>query len=266
MAKRVLITGCSSGIGRALAVELTTRGYEVIATARKLDALDGLQVAQRFALDVTSDTSVADAVTAAGRVDVLVNNAGVGLWGPVEAVEIDTAERLFETNVFGPMRLQKAVLPQMRERRSGVIVQVSSVAGRTAGPLIGHYSASKHALEAYSAALRIEVAGFGIKVANIELGAVESDFGRNRTMIDDAAYDAIIAHFKARLAGNRTSAATSEVTARGIADVIDAGAPDLYVQIDDVARGMIESRMALTPAQWEAGLLQGLDVDAKVNA
>src|SRR4030095_16788026 len=131
MTKRVVITGCSSGIGRALASLLTGRGYEVIATARKLEALAGLDVAQRLALDVTSDASVAIAVAAAGRIDVLVNNAGVGLWGPVEAVGIEQAKALFETNVFGPMRVQNAVLPQMRARHDGIIIQVSSVAGRS---------------------------------------------------------------------------------------------------------------------------------------
>jgi len=266
MPKRVLITGCSSGVGHALAATLTARGYEVVATARKVEALADLDVAQRLALDVTSDASVEAAVAAAGRVDVLVNNAGIGLWGPVEAVSIETARKLFETNVFGPMRVQKAVLPQMRERREGVIVQVSSVAGRSVGPLVGHYAASKHALEAYSAALRVEVAGFGIKVVNVELGAVESDFGRNRMMAEHPAYDAVIKHFTARLAGNRVGAPSSEQTARGIADVIDAGAPDLYVQIDETARRMLETRLALTPAQWEAGLLNGLDMRAGADA
>ena len=98
------------------------------------------------------------------------------------------------------------------------------------------------------------------------MALIDKIFGRNRTLTEHPAYAAVIAHFKAKIAGNRNAAATSETTARGIADVIDAGAPDLYVQIDETARGMIATRLAQTPAQWEAALLQGLDVDAKVDA
>jgi short-subunit dehydrogenase len=258
MAKRVLITGCSSGIGRALAGVLTERGYEVIATARNLDSLAEVPAAQKLALDVTSDASVAAAVAAAGPVDVLVNNAGVGLWGPSEAVTMADAVRLFETNLFGVMRMHKAVLPQMRARKSGMIVQVSSVAGRGSGPLLGHYSASKQALNAISAALRIELAMFGIKVTVIDLQAVDSDFGRNRTMVSDPAYQKLVDHFTAKIGSHRKSAQSSEETARGIADVIDAGAPDLNAQIDDVARQMVAARLAQSPEEWERNSLAGL--------
>jgi NADP-dependent 3-hydroxy acid dehydrogenase YdfG len=118
---RALITGCSTGIGRATAVELTKRGYEVVATARKLATLDDLDVAQRLALDVNSDASVAAAVAAAGEIDVLVNNAGIGVGGPVESVPIDRAQAMFETNLWGAVRMIQAIAPSMRERRSGAI-------------------------------------------------------------------------------------------------------------------------------------------------
>src|SRR5271166_5800223 len=111
---RVLITGCSSGFGRATAVELKKRGFEVVATARRPATLEDLDVDVRLALDVTDDASVAAAVSAAGVIDVLVNNAGIGVNGPVELVPLTEVRRLFETNFFGALRLMQAVLPQMR--------------------------------------------------------------------------------------------------------------------------------------------------------
>src|SRR5215472_14426792 len=139
---RALITGCSSGIGRAAATELTKRGYEVVATARRPQTLDDLDVAQKLALDVTSDASVAAACEAAGRIDVLVNNAGYGLEGAIEAVPLDDVRQVFETNVIGASRMIQAVVPAMRARGQGVVVNVSSVAGVVAGPLGGYYAAS----------------------------------------------------------------------------------------------------------------------------
>ena len=258
MGKRVLITGCSTGIGRALAAELTGRGYEVIATARNLDDLEGLSVAEKLCLDVTSDVSTAAAVAKAGRVDILVNNAGIGLWGPAELVPLEVAKRLFEVNVFGPMRMHALVLPQMRERGEGMIVQVSSLAGRTAGPLVGHYAATKHALEAMSCALRVELAAFGIKVAIVELGAVESDFGRNRATVAGRGYERVLQHFTSKLNGSRAAAVSSADTARAIADVIAAGAPHLIEVPDPTARAMIDARLSMTPEALCAQLLDGL--------
>ena len=158
---RALITGCSSGFGRATAIELKARGHEVVATARRPETLDDLDVDARLALDVTDDASVAAAVAAAGQVDALVNNAGINVAGPVEKVPVDEVRRLFETNVFGALRMTQAVLPQMRARRGGTIVNVSSINGRVAQPLAGFYAATKFALEAMSEALHFEAGHFG---------------------------------------------------------------------------------------------------------
>ena len=127
--RSALITGCSTGIGRATAVELTKRGYEVVATARRPETLDDLDVAQRLALDVDDDASVARVRDAVGAIDVLVNNAGFGLEGPVESVPLTEVRRLFETNFFGAARMIQAFVPAMRERGSGAVVNVSSVNG-----------------------------------------------------------------------------------------------------------------------------------------
>jgi NADP-dependent 3-hydroxy acid dehydrogenase YdfG len=172
---RVLITGCSSGIGRATAVELDKRGYEVVATARRPETIDDLDVAVRLPLDVTSDDSVEAAVAAAGEVDILVNNAGMSVVGPVENVPLDRVRAMLETNVLGPARMIQAFLPGMRARNRGAIVNVSSAAGRAVAPLNGYYSATKWALEALSEAVDMELTRWGIKVVVIEPGYVATD-------------------------------------------------------------------------------------------
>ena len=177
--KIALVTGCSTGIGRATAVELTKQGYDVVATARRPEQIKDLDVAQTLALDVDDDASVANAVAAVGAVDVLVNNAGFGIDGAVETVPLADVRRVFETNFFGAARMIQAFLPFMRERGSGAIVNVTSVAGIAAGPLSGYYSASKFALEALSESLHLEVGHFGIRVVIIQPGAIETNFGVN---------------------------------------------------------------------------------------
>lgn len=169
---RVLITGAGTGIGRATAQVLTAAGHEVVATARDVTVLDDLDVALRLPLDVTDDESVAACIAAAGEVDVLVNNAGVIGPGPVELVDVDDVRSRFETNVLGPLRMIQAVVPSMRGRGSGVIVNVTSVQGVIASPLEGVYSATKHALEALSEALSYEVGHFGVRVVIIEPGYI----------------------------------------------------------------------------------------------
>src|SRR5262249_21176013 len=157
MAKKILITGCSSGIGRALATDLARRGHEVVATARRRDDLHDLEVAQRLPLDITSEESVAAAAGIAGEVDVLINNAGISIWGPIQSVGHADLHRIFDTNVFGMMRMLRAVLPAMRARGRGEIYQVSSVIAKRPTALLSHYAATKAALEAYSEALRLEL-------------------------------------------------------------------------------------------------------------
>jgi short-subunit dehydrogenase len=176
----VLITGCSSGIGRAAAISLHAAGLTVYATARQVDALAGLarQGIHTLALDVTDETSTMEAVTAveeaAGPVGVLVNNAGYGLSGPVEQLQMDEIRRQFETNFFGLVRLTQLVLPGMRRRGRGRILNVSSMGGRITLPGGAFYHASKYAVEALSDALRMEVAQFGIDVVLIEPGPVKT--------------------------------------------------------------------------------------------
>src|ERR1700733_15661505 len=153
---RILITGASRGIGRGTAVALAARGHEVIATARDVSSLDDVPAALRLGLDVTDQASVDAAIARAGRVDVLVSNAGATVRAPVETVPVAEVQRIIEVNTLGALRVAQAVLPGMRAQGSGQIVFISSIQGRLALPLIGAYAASKWALEALAETLAIE--------------------------------------------------------------------------------------------------------------
>src|SRR5919202_3517690 len=178
----VLVTGCSSGIGKATAQALLAHGQTVYATARRPSTLADLEAAgaRTMALDVTDDDSMKAAVTAIeaehGAVGTLVNNAGYGVYGPVEEVPMDDVRREFETNVFGLGRLTQLVLPGMRAAGRGRIVNVSSMGGRLAYPTGGWYHASKYAVEPLSDALRVEVKPFGVGVVLVEPGLIRTEF------------------------------------------------------------------------------------------
>jgi NAD(P)-dependent dehydrogenase (short-subunit alcohol dehydrogenase family) len=180
--KVVLITGCSSGIGKATALRLVQSGYRVVATARSVSSLEALDRAGcvPVALDVTDEASMQAAVarieSELGPVGVLVNNAGYSQSGAVESVPLDKVRRQFETNVFGLLRLTQLVLPGMRQQGYGKVVNVGSMGGRLTFPGGGVYHATKYALEALSDALRFEVAGFGIDVILIQPGLIRTGF------------------------------------------------------------------------------------------
>lgn len=180
--RAVLVTGCSSGIGHATALGLHAAGLPVYATARDTGAIADLaeRGIRTLQLDVTDEESMASAVKTVvedhGAVFALVNNAGTGVHGAVEDVPVATVRALFETNLFGALRLTQLVLPGMREQGSGRIVQVSSILGRFSPPGGGLYQATKHALEAYGDALRLEVAPFGVRVSMIEPATVRTKF------------------------------------------------------------------------------------------
>ena len=184
-----LITGCSTGIGRATALHLARRGYRVHATMRSPERAgaplvqtakdEGLALTV-VPLDVMDAASCAKALAEAGRIDVLVNNAGLGELGAVEDLDDEQVRRMFETNVFGPLRLMRAVLPGMRAAGRGAIVNVSSVAGRFCYGSGALYSGSKHALEAISECLALEVMQYGIRVAIIEPGFFDTPISTSR--------------------------------------------------------------------------------------
>lgn len=182
--KAVLITGCSSGIGRAAALRLAAAGYPVYATARRPESIADLadQGCQLLPLDVCDERSMAAAVSAVeaahGAVGVLINNAGYSQSGAVEAVPLDRVRAQFETNVFGLARLTQLALPGMRAQRWGKVVNISSMGGRLVFPGGGYYHATKYAVEAISDALRFEVRGFGVDVILVEPGLIRTSFSQ----------------------------------------------------------------------------------------
>lgn len=196
------ITGASSGLGRALSQAVLDRGWRAVLTARRPEQLADLaarhgEKALVLALDVTDAGSIEKAVSAAegrfGRIDVLVNNAGYGYVSSIEEGDLAKVRAMFETNFWGAIRTIQAALPGMRARRSGHIVNISSLAGRIANPATGYYSTSKFALEALTSALAREVADFGIRVTAIAAGQYRTDFSGRSLKAEDGGigdYDA----------------------------------------------------------------------------
>lgn len=193
--KTVLITGCSSGFGLETARYFLDRDWRVIATMRtpREDLLPSSDRLRVMALDITDPQSIQQAVEAAGPIDVLVNNAGFGAASPVELTPMATTRELFETNTFGTLALTQAVLPQLRQRKAGVVINVTSSVTLKALPLVGVYSASKAAVNAFTASMAVELERFGVRVHLVLPGrAPETAFGDNARArmhgFDDEAY------------------------------------------------------------------------------
>lgn len=226
--KVVLITGASSGIGSATAEHLVHRGYRVFGTARSPQKAATASGVSLLPLDVTMEASVSRTVQAvldaAGRIDVLVNNAGMGAFGAFEETSIEQAQALFDTNVFGVIRMSKAVLPHMRARRSGLIVNVSSVQGFIPAPYAAIYSSTKHALEGLSESLDHEVRQFGIRVVLVEPAFTRTGFDANSvtaaTRLD--AYAKERSRVAAALAANLQAAPEPSGVAAEIARAIES--------------------------------------------
>ena len=170
--KTILITGCSSGYGLATALHFHAQGWNVIATMRtpRTGVLPASPRLRLLPLDVTQPTSIAQALREAGPIDVLVNNAGLGLFGAFEATPMATVREIFETNTFGTLAMTHAVLPQMRERGAGLVVNVTSSATLAPMPLVAAYTASKTAVEGFTASLALELQAFGVRVKLVQPG------------------------------------------------------------------------------------------------
>lgn len=255
VSRSVLITGCSTGIGRATAERLTRNGWKVTATARRVETIKDLgdAGARILPLDVTDEASMVEAVSAVekedGAVGVLINNAGYGLQGPVEEFPMEDVRRQFDTNVFGLVRMCQLVLPGMRGQRWGRIVNVSSIGGKLVFPGGGFYHGTKHAVEAISDALRFEVRGFGVRVIIVEPGTVITPFGDTAVGTMAAARDSgPYAEFKEGLARTIEGAyegplarlaISSETVAARIEKAISARRPRSRYPVGAVARSGI---------------------------
>ena len=262
-----LITGTSTGIGLATALHFGRQGHDVWAGVRNPTAATELRTAidkerlpvRMVALDVDDAGSVqrgvAEVLDKAGRVDVLVNNAGIGGGGPIEDVPVDWVKTLFETNYFGVLRVTQAVLPGMRERRAGVIVNVSSIAGRLAVAGHGHYSAVKHALEAMSEALAQEVQRFGIRVAIIEPGVVVTPiFSKAKRWNDPASpYHDHVHRLLLFYQKQMATAVQPADAARVIYEAATTSTPRLRWTVGEDARLMVAGRQRTTDEDYVAG-------------
>lgn len=265
----VLITGCSSGIGRAAAARFAAAGCTVYATARRVETLDGLEAlgCRTLALDVTDERSMRAAVRAIeaehGAVDVLVNNAGYGQQGALEETSIAQWRAQFETNVFGVVRLCQLALPAMRARARGRIVLVSSMGGRLTFPGGSAYHASKYALEAIGDVLRFEVAGFGVAVTIVEPGLVATDYGRTAVAdlagADHGAYASFTAGVRTALENSFSGGVEGTSTADDVAEVVvRAGTepdPQARYVVGAMAEQLIGLRAQMTDPQWDDMML-----------
>jgi NAD(P)-dependent dehydrogenase (short-subunit alcohol dehydrogenase family) len=237
----VLVTGAGRGIGRAITEEFIRRGHRVIGTARNTDSLDGLDVAQKLALDVTDGASVAAAFDAAGDVDIVIVNPAEIFYAAVEAIPLDELQRLFNLNTVGALRVAQATLPQMRTRGEGKLLFMSSVLGRVVLPNGAAYAATKWALEALVETLAIETAPFGVQTTLLEPGAVSSGALDNITTytLPDDPY--------AGLGGDeelRAAMITPEQVAIEIADAAEKPQLPLRLPIGDAARAVLAARRA----------------------
>ena len=257
----VLITGASSGIGKTTALHLAGRGYAVIGTSRRLERLASLfdeadeQGVRLFGVEIdpNSDESVQGVmpglISQFGRIDALVNNAGFGVWGPVDSLSIDELKLQFEANFFGAVRMIHATLPQMLSRGSGRIVNVSSVLGRIGTPFNGAYVSSKYALEGLSESLRAEVRPFGVHVSLVEPGLFATDFQKNqlrsaRSQDADSAYASYVERYNSRHDQFDRFASDPIKVARVIEKALSARRPAFRYPVGADARaGMLGARV-----------------------
>jgi NAD(P)-dependent dehydrogenase (short-subunit alcohol dehydrogenase family) len=266
-AKVALVTGVSSGIGRATAAQLAARGFRVFGTVRGADA-SPLPGVTPVVLDVRDDVSVergvAEVLAQAGRIDVLINNAGTSIVGAIEETETAQARELFDVNFFGAVRVTRAVLPAMRAQRGGRLIFVSSVVGFLPAPFMGFYAASKHALEGYAESLDHEVRSLGIRAVLVEPGFMKTRLDKNSTTatrhIDD--YGAARARVGASINASVASGQDPSVVAAAVADAIEAPRPRLRYPVGKGAGALARMRTFLPEWVFDRGLRRRFHLEA----
>jgi NADP-dependent 3-hydroxy acid dehydrogenase YdfG len=268
ISKAVLITGCSTGIGRATAERLARSGLTVYATARRAESIEDLRDAgcRTLPLDVTDEDSMRAAVEeveqAEGAVGALVNNAGYSQNGALETVALDDVRRQFETNVFGLLRMCQLVLPGMRRQGHGRIVNISSMGGKLTFPGGGAYHATKYAVEAISDVLRFEVRGFGVDVSIIEPGLIKTNFGETSVASvaqeDGGPYGEFNKAVAAATAGAydgplaKLGGGGPDAVAEVIEKAITARRPRTRYKVTASARILMAQRALLPDRAWDA--------------
>jgi NAD(P)-dependent dehydrogenase (short-subunit alcohol dehydrogenase family) len=268
--KTALVTGASSGIGEATALQLSELGYTVYAAARRVERMSDLadRGIRTRSVDVTDDPSmmalVQTIIADTGRIDVLVNNAGYGLYGALEDMPIEEARRQFEVNVFGLARLTQLVLPHMRAQRDGYIVNISSMGGKIWEPLGSWYHASKFAVEGLSDSLRVEVAEFGIKVVIIQPGSIRSEWSGIAADNLEATSANTPYAAQAKLVGGGLRAADQmrmasgpEVVAEAVAKAVQSPKPRTRYIVGGGARGILLAEAVLPDRAFDRFIQMG---------
>lgn len=237
MDKVVLITGGSSGIGKAVGVYLQQKGYKVYGSSRNPDPVTNSSF-PLVALDVrdsgTIQRAVQEIIVKEGRLDVLINNAGVGITGPVEEIPLEEIQNNFHTNVFGPIEMMKAVLPVMRNQKSGMVINITSIAGYMGLPYRGIYSASKGALELITEAVRMEVKPFNIKVTNVAPGDFATDIASRRfhaPVLEHSPYKEIYSQQLATIDDHVNDGGDPIEMARAIDRIISGNNPKVHYRV-----------------------------------
>ncbi|MBZ5604871.1 MAG: SDR family oxidoreductase [Acidobacteriia bacterium] len=267
MSQTVFITGVSTGIGRAAVVYFRDQGWNVVGTMRKPDADLASSNVKIIALDVTDKKTIRpaldQALSAFGHVDALVNNAGYGTFGPLEAASDEQIERQFATNVTGLMLVTREFLPHFRERKSGVIINISSVGGVATFPFYSLYHGTKWAVEGFSESLNFELNQFGIRVKLVEPGAIKTDFaGRSLDVMTKdglTAYDDLMKKFRESWAAGRQWS-SPEMVAGVIYQAATDGSDQLRYIAGDDAKMVIETRGKITQEEYYAMIRKRLGV------
>ncbi len=267
MTKNVLITGAGSGMGLATALHLAGSGYRVFAGVRGSEA-DLTAAADARGVELTTvrldvqnaesvRAAVAEVMAAAGRIDVLVNNAGFGLLATVEDGTDEEMIRQFDVNVFGLLRVTREVLPHMRQAGSGVIINISSFLGRMGLPLLTHYNASKYAVEGITDSLRLEVAPFGIRVHSILAGLFGTNFVKKglvanaQTTAEDSPYRELVSHFVPIVAAAINEGPAPQPIADAVKAIIENEDSDIAVMVGTEAETFVPLRRSMDDKEFE---------------
>lgn len=268
MKKVILVTGASSGIGKAAAERLIKDGHTVYVAARRIQLMDDLKAlgALPLAMDITSESEVQAVMqtiaSAHNGLDVLINNAGFAIYGAVEDVSIEEAKRQFDVNIFGLARITQLALPYMRERRSGTIINISSMGGKIYTPLGAWYHATKHALEGWSDCLRLELAPFGIKVVIIEPGIIKTGFDdvMLAPMLEKSGSGAYATMAKKVAEGTEKAysrqSAGPEIIARTISKAVASNHPKTRYAAGPMAKISISTRKWLSDKMFDKMIMQ----------
>jgi len=237
MSKVVLITGGSSGIGKSIGEFLHQKGFVVYGTSRNPEKITN-SIFPLVALDVRDKQSivncVAEVIQKSGRLDIVINNAGVGITGPIEEIPTEEIRNNFETNLFGPIEVMKAVLPQMREQKSGLIINITSIAGYMGLPYRGIYSASKGALELITEALRMEVKSFGIQITNVAPGDFATNIAAGRyhaPVVKGSAYEVPYGNTLKEMDSHVDSGSNPNEMAEAIFSIIQTRNPKVHYKV-----------------------------------